>query len=94
MGVMVLLLGGVAIALSGRGGEGAALVNAQSLISGLVGTTRAQAALHQTNARLVVYAQMPPAGDASNGSGCAVMCCVAHAHGVSASNGRRPVSIS
>ena len=29
-----------------------------------------------------------------DGYTCAVMCCVAHAHGVSASKGSRPVSIS
>ncbi|MBL9186401.1 MAG: type II secretion system protein [Opitutaceae bacterium] len=64
MGVMILLVGGFALAIAGRGGEGAALVNAQSLVSSLVGATRAQAALHQTNARLIVYAQMPPAANA------------------------------
>ncbi len=31
-----------------------------------------------------------PIGTVSNGKGCAVMCCVAHSHGVSALNGRRP----
>lgn len=61
IGLIVILVGGIAIALGGRGGEGAALANAQSLVAGLVGTTRAQAALHQTEARLVVYAQIPPA---------------------------------
>lgn len=61
IGLIVILVGGIAIALGGRGGEGAALSNAQSLVAGLVGTTRAQAALHQTDARLVVYAQVPPA---------------------------------
>ena len=64
MGVMIVLVGGFALAIAGRGGEGAALANAQSLVSSLVGATRAQAALHQTNARLVVYAQMPPAANA------------------------------
>ena len=65
IGVIVLLIGGGAIALGGRGGEGAVLTNAQSIVAGLVGATRAQAALHQTKARLVVYAQMPPAANAS-----------------------------
>ena len=32
--------------------------------------------------------------DTSNGIGCAVMCCVAHCQGVSASNGSLPVSSS
>ena len=60
IGMIILLVGGGALALSGRGGEGVALSNAQSLVAGLVGSTRAQAALHQTNARLIVYAQVPP----------------------------------
>lgn len=64
MGVMVVLLGAIALAVAGRGGEGAALANAQSIVSSLVGATRAQAALHQTNARLIVYAQIPPAANA------------------------------
>jgi type II secretory pathway pseudopilin PulG len=67
IGVIVILVGGLAIALAGRGGEGAALTNAQSLVAGMVGATRAQAALHQTNARLIIYAQMPSGatGDSS-----------------------------
>ncbi|MGH7943473.1 MAG: pilus assembly FimT family protein [Opitutaceae bacterium] len=64
MGMIVLFVGGAALALSGRGGEGAALANAQSLVASLVGATRAQAALHQTRARLIVYAQMPPGANA------------------------------
>jgi type II secretory pathway pseudopilin PulG len=64
MGVMIVLVGGFALAIAGRGGEGAALANAQSLVASLVGATRAQAALHQTNARLIVYAQVPPAANA------------------------------
>lgn len=64
IGLIILLAGGAAMALSGRGGEGAALSNAQSLVASLVGATRAQAALHQTSARLIVYAQMPPAANA------------------------------
>jgi type II secretory pathway pseudopilin PulG len=66
-GVIVVLLGSIAIALAGRGGEGASLTNAQSMVSSLIGATRAQAALHQTNARLIIYAQMPSGttGDAS-----------------------------
>ena len=63
--LIVTFAGVFALALSGRGGEGAALTNAQSIVSSLVGATRAQAALHQTTARLLVYAQQPPAGDAS-----------------------------
>ena len=61
IGMIIIFAGGAALALAGRGGEGVALANAQSLVAGLVGATRAQAALHQTNARLIVYGQMPPA---------------------------------
>jgi type II secretory pathway pseudopilin PulG len=65
MGLIVLLVGVLAVALQGRGSDGVALANAQQLVNGLVGATRAQAALHHTNARLVVHAQMPPTGDAT-----------------------------
>lgn len=64
VGLIVILTGGIGLALGGRGGEGAALTTAQSQLSGLVGAVRAQAALHQTTARLLVYAQQPPTGDA------------------------------
>jgi len=66
IGLIVILVGGSAIALGGRGGEGVALTNAQSLVAGLVGSTRAQAALHQTSARLIVYAQIPPVANAAD----------------------------
>jgi hypothetical protein len=59
VGVIVILVGGFGVALAGRGGEGAALASAQSLVSSMVGAARAQAALHQTSARLIVYAQQP-----------------------------------
>jgi prepilin-type N-terminal cleavage/methylation domain-containing protein len=65
MGIIVTLVAAIGFALAGRGGEGAALANAQSLVGGLIGSARAQAALNQTNARLIVYAQMPPSGDAA-----------------------------
>ncbi|MDO8542867.1 MAG: prepilin-type N-terminal cleavage/methylation domain-containing protein [Opitutaceae bacterium] len=60
IGVIVVLIGAGAMALAGRGGEGAALANGQNLVASMVGAARAQAALHQTNARLVIYAQRPP----------------------------------
>jgi type II secretory pathway pseudopilin PulG len=60
-GVIVLLIAGVGIALSGRGSEGTSLATAQNILSGAVSAARAQAALNQTNARLLVYAQMPAA---------------------------------
>jgi type II secretory pathway pseudopilin PulG len=67
VGLIVLLLGGAALALAGRGGNGAAMASSQSLIAGLVGAARAQAALHQTSARLIIYAQQPTGttGDAT-----------------------------
>lgn len=60
---LLVVVGGVA--LGGRATEGAALANGQMALKGLVGMARAQAALHQTNARLLVYAQLPPGGDAT-----------------------------
>lgn len=67
IGVMVLLVGGGALAIGGRGGEGTALADGQSVVTGLVTLTRNQAALHQTNARLIVYAQPPPSATAADG---------------------------
>ena len=64
IGVIVVLVGATGIAIAGRGGEGAALANAQTILTGLVNATRAQAAVHQTNARLVIYAQQPPGATA------------------------------
>ena len=64
VGVIVLLVAVGALAISGRGSDGASLANAQGLLSGMVETARAQAALHQTRARLIVYAQQPPAANA------------------------------
>jgi prepilin-type N-terminal cleavage/methylation domain-containing protein len=61
IGIIVSLVVASAVALAGRGGDGVALSNAQTIVTSLVGATRAQAALHQTNARLIVYAQQPPA---------------------------------
>jgi type II secretory pathway pseudopilin PulG len=60
VGMIVILVGAVAMALAGRGGEGAALTNSQSILSGMVQSARAQAALRQTKTRLLVYAQIPP----------------------------------
>lgn len=59
VGVIVILTGVAAVSLSGRSSQGAALASAQSIVAGLVSTTRSQAALHQVKARLLVYAQRP-----------------------------------
>ena len=64
VGLIALLTAGVGIALGGRGGEGVALANAQNILAGMVGSARAQAALHQTSARVLIYASLPPSGDA------------------------------
>ncbi|MES2694672.1 MAG: type II secretion system protein [Verrucomicrobiota bacterium] len=62
VGLIVILTGFVSVSLGGRGGQGAALASAQSIVSGLVSATRSQAILNQTNARLLVYAQNPTGG--------------------------------
>lgn len=64
MGLIALLVGGIGAALGGRGTDGVALSSAQNTLVGLVGAARAEAALHQTSARLLVYASPPPGGDA------------------------------
>ncbi len=64
IGVMVLLAGVGAMGLAGRGSSGAALSGAQSILAGMVASTRAQAALHQSPARLIIHAQQPPAANA------------------------------
>lgn len=64
IGLIILLAAGAGIAIAGRGGEGAALGNAQNMVASLVGLTRVQAALHQSNTRLIIYAQQPPAANA------------------------------
>ena len=45
IGVMVLLAGVGAMALAGRGSSGAALSGAQSILAGMVASTRAQASI-------------------------------------------------
>ncbi|MDP3069526.1 MAG: prepilin-type N-terminal cleavage/methylation domain-containing protein [Opitutaceae bacterium] len=63
VGIIIVLVGGVGLAIAGRGGEGVALSNSQSTVASLVGAARAQAALHQTRSRLLVYATQPGTGD-------------------------------
>lgn len=60
VGMIVILVGSIGLALGGRGGEGAALANSQSIIGGMVQSARAQAALRQTKTRLIIYRQPPP----------------------------------
>lgn len=62
VGLIVLLAGGIGLALKDTGGS--ALATAQTTLATLVGTARAQAAVNQTRARLLVHASRPPSGDA------------------------------
>lgn len=62
VGLMVLLSAGIGFSLGDSGGN--SLASAQKTLAGLVGTARAQAAVHQTEARLLIYASRPPSGDA------------------------------
>ncbi|MEY4940031.1 MAG: hypothetical protein RIQ93_1766 [Verrucomicrobiota bacterium] len=62
--MIVALIIVVGSALTGRGSDASALVSAQNSLHSLVGATRAQAALHATTARLLIYAAPPPGGDA------------------------------
>lgn len=62
VGLIALLAAGAGIALSDSGAQ--ALAGAQKNVAGLVGAARAEAALHQTRARLYVYGTRPPAGNA------------------------------
>jgi prepilin-type N-terminal cleavage/methylation domain-containing protein len=61
VGLIVLLAAGVGISLGDAGGN--SLASAQKILAGLVGAARAQAAVHQTEARLMIYATRPPLGD-------------------------------
>jgi prepilin-type N-terminal cleavage/methylation domain-containing protein len=61
IGVIVLLVGGIGLALSDPGAT--SLANAQNTLAALAGTARAQAAVRQTEARLLIYATRPPNGD-------------------------------
>lgn len=63
IGLIIILIGGFGFAL--RDTAGSALTRAQNTLGALVGQARAQAALNQTEARLVIYATRPPGGDNS-----------------------------
>lgn len=62
IGLIALLAGSLGLALSDTGTT--SLTTAQNTLATLVGTVRAQAAVKQTEARLLVYATRPPTGDA------------------------------
>jgi prepilin-type N-terminal cleavage/methylation domain-containing protein len=61
IGLIGLLIGGVGFAFTDR--SGSSLATAQQVVASLCGTARAQAALHQTDTRVLVYAERPPDGD-------------------------------
>ncbi len=63
--VVVAIIGftaiGFGLALKDTGGN--SLATGQTLLSTMVSAARAQAAVHQTEARLLIYGTRPPAGD-------------------------------
>ncbi len=61
IGLIVIMIGGFGFAL--RDKAGSSLTSAQNTLGALVGQARAQAALNQTEARLMIYATRPPGGD-------------------------------
>ena len=61
IGLIVLLVGGLTLALGDTAGN--SLAGAQNTLSSLVSSARAQAAVNQTQARVVIYATRPPGGD-------------------------------
>jgi len=61
IGLIALLLGAVGLALSGPGVS--TLASAQNTLASLVATARAQAAVKQTEARILIYGTRPPSGD-------------------------------
>ena len=62
VGLIALLVAALGLSLGDTGGN--SLASAQKMIGGLVGSARAQAAVNQTEARVVIYATRPPSGDA------------------------------
>lgn len=61
IGLIVFMVGAFSLSLGDTAGN--ALSSAQNTVAGLVGTARAQAAVNQTEARVVIYAVRPPSGD-------------------------------
>jgi prepilin-type N-terminal cleavage/methylation domain-containing protein len=62
VGLIALVAAGFGFALGDAGGN--SLSSAQTTLLTLLNQTRAQAAVHQTHARLYIYAVRPPLGDA------------------------------
>ena len=61
VGIIALIAAGIGLSLGDTGGS--ALTSAQNTLATLVGQARAQAAVNQTEARLLIYAVRPPSGD-------------------------------
>lgn len=61
IGIIGLVAAGLGVALGDSGGN--ALATGQTTLATLVATARAQAAVNQTEARLLVYGLRPPSGD-------------------------------
>jgi prepilin-type N-terminal cleavage/methylation domain-containing protein len=61
VGLVAVLAGGLSMALKDTGGN--SLATGQTTLATMVGTARAQAAVNQTEARLLIYGTRPPAGD-------------------------------
>ena len=61
IGLIILLVGGLSLSLGDPAGN--ALASAQNQLASLAGAARSQAAVNQTEARLVIYATRPPSGD-------------------------------
>jgi prepilin-type N-terminal cleavage/methylation domain-containing protein len=59
IGIIALIAGGLGFALGDTSGN--SLASAQNTVVGLINTARTQAAVQQTEARLLVYATRPPA---------------------------------
>ena len=62
IGLIALLVAGLSLSLGDTGGN--SLAGAQKVVGSLVGSARAQAAVNQSAARVVIYGVRPPAGDA------------------------------
>ena len=61
VGLIALLVAALGLSLGDTGGN--SLASAQKVLGSLVGSARAQAAVNQTEARVLVYGARPPAGD-------------------------------
>lgn len=63
VGLIVVLVSVLSLSLGDTGGN--ALASAQKILGSLVGSARAQAAVNQTEARVLIYGVRPPSGDSS-----------------------------